>query len=177
MSDEILTAAQRRELAAFAGVTDGGELDDAALLGAAAERIGLEGEMAIDPDGVLELERGDILVVLEAVPDEDAELVDRPDLLHLGVYLRTEGEADRAALQRVGLLDPDPQAGGEAEEGWSAAWWGSACTTLSRDAPLSAQMEALHRVMNSAEAVLERQDVDPFFEELDALLLDEEEAD
>jgi hypothetical protein len=176
VSEDILTDAERRDLAHYAGVSAGPSLDDAALLGVVAEKIGLEGEMAVDPDGILELERGDVLVVLETVSDDDVDHVDRPDLLHLGVYLRTGSDADRSALEEAGLLEPaSPGDGADVEAGWSLAWWGAACTTLPRDAALPARMEALHRVMNSAEAVLARGELGSFFEELDSLLLDEDD--
>jgi hypothetical protein len=175
MTDDILTDAQRRDLADYAGVSAGPALDDAALLGAAAERIGLEGEMAVDPDGLIELERGDLLVILEAVAGEDAQYVDRPDLLHLGVYVKADSAGRRAELEAAGLLEPaDADGAQEVEGGWVLAWWGTSATTLPRDAPLPAQMEAMHRVMNSSEAVLERGAIGPFFDELDGFLLDED---
>jgi hypothetical protein len=178
VSDEaLLTQAQRQELLAFVGEADSAA-DDAELVGAAADRIGLTGEMAIDGAGVLELERGDVLVVLEAVGDEDAELVDHPELLHMGVYLKADAPGRREELEQAGLLDPpeagEPADGTPEEEGWAFTWWGALCTRLRRDAPLPDQMEALHRIMNEAEGVVERGSVEPFFERLGDLVLDEE---
>jgi len=170
MSDDaILTPAQRAELAAFAGV--GETDDDAALLSAVADRIGLTGEMAIDPDGIVELERDDVLVVLEAVADEDRGETDEPDALHLGVYLHVQSEAEREALEDDDLLEVAEE--GDPQDEWALAWWGAFPTTLARDAPLSAQMRALHAVMNEAHAVLERRDVGEFHTRLGWLMQDD----
>lgn len=171
MSDDaILTAAQRAELAQFAGVQAGD--DDAALLGAVAERIGLTGEMAIDPDGIVELERDDVLVILEAVPDEDRHETDQPDLLHLGVYLKVATAEQRQALEDDDLLEVAAE--DERDEEWALAWWGAFPTTLERNAPVSAQMRALHAVMNEAHAVLTRRDVGDFHTRLAWLMHDDE---
>jgi hypothetical protein len=175
--DPILTATQRRELLAFAGAANP-DMDDADLLGAAAEQIGLFGEMAIDADGVLELERGDVMVVLESVAEHDAELVERPDLLHLGIYLRADSPERRSALEEAGLVDPpepdEPVGAADDEAGWALAWWGALCTRLPRAATLPVQMQALHQVMNEAEAVLERGEVGPFFDRLSDVILEDE---
>jgi hypothetical protein len=175
--DPILTGTQRGELLAFAPAAEDG-MDDAGLLEAAAEKIGLSGEMGIDADGVLELERGDVMVVLESVAEEDAEMVERPDLLHLGVYLRVDSPDRRAQLEEAGLVDPpepgETEAGSPEEAGWVLAWWGALCTRLPRDATLPAQMEVLHQVMNEAETVLERGEVGPFFDRLDDVILDDD---
>jgi hypothetical protein len=179
MTDEsLLTPSQRRELIAFAAPAADAAMDDAELIGAAAERIGMTGDMAIDDAGVLELERDGVLVVLEAVPDEDAELVEHPGMLHLGVYVQAGEPARRAELEEAGIIDP-PEPGEEAdgtpeEDGWAFAWWGANTTRLPREAPLPVQMQAMHDVMTEAVAVLERGSVGPFFDRLGDLLLDEE---
>lgn len=170
--DAILTDAQRAELARFAGVDAGG--DDAELLGAAAERIGLTGEMAIDPEGIIELERDDVLVILEAVPDEDRHETDQPNALHLGVYLQVKTAEQRQALEDDDLLEVAAE--DEADEEWALAWWGAFPTTLQRDAAVSEQMTALHKVMNEAHAVLERRDVGEFHNRLAWLILDDGEG-
>jgi hypothetical protein len=179
MTDEsLLTPSQRRELIEFAAPTADAAMDDAELIGAAADRIGLTGEMAIDDAGVLELERDGVLVVLEAVPDEDAELVEHPGMLHLGIYVQAEDPARRAELEESGLIDPPEPGevveGMPEEDGWAFAWWGAHCTRLPREAPLAVQMQAMHNVMNEAVAVVERGSVGPFFDRLGELLLDEE---
>jgi hypothetical protein len=182
--NDILTPSQRRELAAYAGI-DGTGLDDAGLLERVASRIGLTGELAIDPEGIVELERGDVLVALESVPEEDAHLVHRPDLLYVSVALRTRSTGERDELVKAGLLDPpDPDAPEEsltlraddapADEDWNFAWWGAFRTVLPTDAGVATQMEALHRVMEEASAVLERGEVGPFFERT-AWLRDEDD--
>jgi hypothetical protein len=178
MSESILTAPQRAELIAFTGDNAGSELDDADLIGAAAERIGLTGDMAIDEAGALELERDGILVVLDAIDDEDAEYVDHPDRLHVGVYLRAETPERRAELEDAGLVDPpepDMETDGTPEaDGWAFAWWGAHATTLERTAPLPRQMQVLNDVMNEAEAVLERGAVGPYFDRLKDVILEDE---
>jgi hypothetical protein len=175
--DPILTEAQRRELLAFAD-TAKPAMDDAELLGAAAEQIGLSGEMAVDTDGVLELERGDVMVVLESVAEEDVALVERPDLLHLGIYLRADSADRRTALEEAGLIDPPDtdETGSDTpdEAGWALAWWGALCTRLPREAALPLRMQTLHQVMNEAEAVLERGEVGPFFDRLSDVILEDE---
>jgi hypothetical protein len=175
--DAILTAAQRRQLVEFTGMT-AGDIDDEELVGAAAERVGMTGELAIDADGVLELERGDVLVVLESVAEEDAGAVEHPELLHLGIYLKADGPDRRAELEEAGLLDPpepdEPVHGTPEEDGWAFTWWGALCTQLPREAGLPEQMQVLERIMNEAEAVLERGEVDPFFARLGDIIVDDE---
>ena len=168
--DAILTAAQRAELAAFADVQPGD--DDGALLSAVADRIGLTGEMAIDPDGIVELERDGVLVILEAVAEEDRADTELPDALHLGVYLEVKSPAEREAFMNDDLLDgADDDDGGEE---WALAWWGAFPTSLQRNAPLSEQMRALHAVMNEAHAVLEKRDAGDFHSRLAWLIHDDE---
>lgn len=169
MSDEeILTPAQRRDVAAFADVAEPETLADEDLLSLAAEKIGLTGELAVDPDGILELEREQLLAVLEAVPDEDAHLVDHPDLLHLAVYVRPESEAERRELEAAELLEAGAGED-ELEDGWTYAWWGGMCTRLPRDADLPTQLAALHRALTEAETVLERRSLTGFFDRMDWL--------
>ena len=87
-TEEILTAQQRREVAEFTGAAHADTLDDEALLALAAEQIGMEGELAVDAGGMLELSRGPVLAILEPVDDEDAGLVEYPEQLQ-------DEEADR----------------------------------------------------------------------------------
>jgi hypothetical protein len=169
MADEqILTPAQRRDVAAFAEIADPEALGDEELLSVAAEKIGLTGELAVDPDGVLELERDQLLAVLEAVPDEDAHLVERPDLLHLAIYLRPESEEQRKEFEATELLEAG-SAEEELEDGWTYAWWGGIVTRLPREADLPTQMDALHRALEEAEGVLERRSLDGFFQRIEWL--------
>lgn len=163
--EDILTAEQRRAIAAFTDVPETNELNDEELLTRAADKIGLTGELAVDPDGVLELERDDLLAVLEAVPAEDAQLVERPDLLHLAVYVRPESEADRHALEDAELLEAGATED-ELEDGWTYAWWGGMCTKLPRDTDLPTQLTALHRALSEAETVLENRRLGDFFERM-----------
>jgi hypothetical protein len=173
VSDDILNEAQRRELAAYTGTSV--DLNDAELLTRAAERLGMEGELAVDPDGVLELELDDVTVVLEAVADEDRDEVEHPDLLHLAVLLRAASDEERTALNDADLVDDDVTAHGENGE-WLPAWWGSICTRLPVDAPISARMEALARVMHEARAVLERRDLTGFFDRIAWLQHDDDDG-
>jgi hypothetical protein len=173
--DEILSDAQRRDLAAYGSVPDGAAPDDSELLSRAAERVGMTGELAVDPEGIIELMRDDILVVLESVADDDRELVDHPDLLHLAILLRPRSDDERAELEQQNLLDPREPAQAEAGE-WTYAWWGSMATKLPRDTPLSTQMETLNRVMNEAEHVVERRELAGFFDRM-AWLQHEDDLD
>jgi hypothetical protein len=173
--DEILNDAQRRDLGAYAGIAAADTLADAELLSRAAERIGMTGELAVDPDGVVELMRDDLLVVLESVADEDRDLVDHPELLHLAVLLRPRSDEERAALEAADLLDPREPSQPDAGE-WTYAWWGSMATKLPRDTPLSAQMETLNRVLTEAEHVVERRELTGFFDRM-AWLQHEDDAD
>lgn len=170
MSDdeEILTPAQRRDVAAFAEVAEPDALGDEELLALAAEKIGLTGELAVDPEGVVELERDGLLAVLEAVPADDAHLVERPDLLHLAVYVQPESDARRRELEEAELLEAGSEEE-DLEDGWTYAWWGGMCTRLPRDTDLPAQMTALHRALTEAETVLERRSLDGFFERMEWL--------
>jgi hypothetical protein len=169
--DEVLSTTQRDELASFAGVAAAGA-DDEALLEAAAERIGMTGEMSIDPDGVVELVRGDIMVSLEAVTDEDRELVDHPDQLQLAVFLRPSSGDEREELEDHGFIDPPP---GDAlpDDEWAFAAWGAMCTRLSRSTGLPRQMEVLERAMTEAERVMEDGELDRFRDALSDLLHDD----
>lgn len=170
---EILTEQQRRDMAAYIGAGAGEELDDEALLTRAAEKIGLEGELAVDAEGVLELERDNVLVILESVMDEDAELMDHPNHLHLSVYLRPESEQQHAELVEADLLEEDAEeVAGENEEGWIYAWWGSMCTQLGRETALPQQLEALSRAMDEAEKLMERRDLPEFFKRMKWLELE-----
>jgi hypothetical protein len=173
--DEILSDAQRRDLADYVSATDAATADDSELLSRAAERMGMTGEMAVDPEGIIELMRDDILVVLESVADADRELVDHPDLLHLAILLRPRSADERAELERQNLLDPREPAQAEADE-WTYAWWGSMATKLPRDTSLSTQMETLNRVMNEAEHVVERGELAGFFDRM-AWLQHEDDLD
>lgn len=163
--DDILTPEQRRDVAAFADVPPTNELNDEELLSRAAEKIGLTGELAVDPEGILELEREQLLAVLEAVPPEDAHLVERPDLLHLALYVRPGSDQERQELERAELLEAGATED-ELEDGWTFAWWGGMCTRLPREADLPTQLDALHRALTEAEAVLERRSLDDFFERM-----------
>lgn len=174
MGEAILNDTQRRDLQAYTRA-EPGSLDDAGLLAAAADRMGMTGELAVDADGIIELMRDDALVVLEAVADEDRDLVDHPDLLHLAVLLRVRSADDRAALEKANLLDPDVP-GQQATDEWAYAWWGSMATRLPRDTPISAQMEALNRVMGEAEQVLHSRDLTGYFDRM-AWLQHEDEMD
>jgi hypothetical protein len=164
MSEVILNDTQRRDLQAYSDA-EPGSMDDAGLLSAAADRMGMTGELAVDAEGILELVRDDVLVVLEAVADEDRDLVDHPDLLHLAVLLRVRTAEDRAALEKANLLDPDVP-GEAAADDWAYAWWGSMATRLPQDTPISSQMEALNRVMGEAEQVLRNRDLAGFFDRM-----------
>lgn len=170
--EEILSPQQRRDIAAFAGVPELNELNDEELLSRAAEQIGLTGELAVDPEGILELERDELLAVLEAVPAEDAHLVERPDLLHLAVYVRPESEAERRELEEAELLEAGAVEN-ELEDGWTYAWWGEMCTRLPRETDLPTQLTALHRALTEAETVLERRHLGDFFERMQWLDNDE----
>jgi hypothetical protein len=166
MSDEeILSPQQRRDVAAFVDLPLDSRSTDEQLLTQAADKIGLTGEHAVDPDGILELEREPLLVVLEAVPPEDAGLVERPDLLHLALYLRPESEEQRRQLEEAELLEAG-DSDDELEDGWTYAWWGGMCTRLPRDTDLPTQLTALHRALEEAEAVLERGSLGDFFERM-----------
>lgn len=165
MSDEeILTAQQRRDVAAFTGTADPADLDDEALLTLAADRIGMEGELAIDAEGMVELSRGNVLVILESVEAEDAQYVEYPDRLHLAVYVQPESDAERRELEDANLLEPEDDADALEAEGWRYAWWGALCTNLPRDADLPTQMQTLQRVLAEAEAALAEQSPDRFLE-------------
>lgn len=174
MSDEeqILSARQRQETAGWLGVPDAEQLSDEELLTRAADRIGLEGELAIDEEGVLELEQDDLLLVLEEVTDEDAELVEHPELLHLSVYLRPRSPDDRTDLVEADLLEEEAEAIGD--EGWTYAWWGAMCTQLPKDASLPTRLEALHRAMGEAAALRERRDLPAFFKRMKWLELEDD---
>jgi hypothetical protein len=177
--DEILNDGQRRDLAAYGSVSNPDAADDSELLSSAAERMGMTGELAVDPDGIIELMRDDILVVLESVSDEDRDLVDHPELLHLAILLRPRSEEGRAELERANLLDPREPAQSDSDgmaSEWAYAWWGSMATKLARDTPLSTQMETLNRVMNEAELVVEQGELTGFFDRI-AWLQHEDEMD
>ena len=149
----ILTTSQRDALVSYVRIANAAELDDEALLEAVAEKIGMTGEMSLDPDGIVELMRGDILVALHAVSDDDLETVDHPEQLQLAVFLRPTSAADRAELEQSQLIEPYEDA--DADEDWAIAGWGAICTRLPRDANLAQQMEVLEQVMTEAEAVVE----------------------
>jgi hypothetical protein len=174
LSDEILTDAQRRDLAAYTGTSL--DLNDGELLTRAAERMSMEGELAIDPEGVLELELDNVIVVLEAVADEDRAEVEHPDRLYMALLLRAQSDEQRKALRDSDLVDEDAEPYGEAGD-WLPAWWGSMCTRLPADASLSSQLEALTRVMQEAQAVLERKDLAGFFDRMAWLQLDDDGED
>jgi len=166
MSDEeILSQEQRRDVAAFAGVPEPSELSDEDLLARAAEKIGLTGELAVDAEGILELERDNLLAILEAVPPEDAHLVERPDLLHLAVYVRPASEEDRKALEQAELLEAGAT-DDELEDGWTYAWWGGMCTNLPREMDLPTRLTALERALSEAAMVVERRTLGDFFERM-----------
>lgn len=174
MSDEqILSARQRQEMAEWLDSPEAAGLSDEELMTRAAERIGLEGELAIDEEGVLELEQDNLLVILEAVAEEDAELVEHPDLLHLSAYIRPASPEERLDLVEADLLEEEAESIGD--EGWTYAWWGAMCTQLPRDATLPTQLEALHRAMAQAAALLERRDLPAFFKRMKWLELESEE--
>jgi hypothetical protein len=166
--DQILTPAQRLDLAAAAGVEHDAGMTDADLLTVFAESIDMSGELAIDPDGVLELGQDDVLVSLGSVPDEDRELADHPDLLHLSIMLRPGSAEEQTRLEEADLLEPGEDRHGEEDE-WVFAWWGSLCTKLPRDTGIAEQLKALHRVMNEAQQVVERRDIGDFFERIEWL--------
>lgn len=164
---DILTGQQRQDMAAYVGAGADEQLDDEALLTRAAEKIGLEGELAVDSEGVLELERDNVLVILESVMDEDAELMDHPNHLHLSVYLRPESKEQHAELVEADLLEEDAEeVAGENEEGWIYAWWGSMCTQLGRETSLPQQLEALSRTMDEAQKLMERRDLPEYFKHM-----------
>lgn len=163
--EEILSPKQRRDVAAFVDLSLDFQPTDEDLLTRAAEKIGLTGELAVDPDGILELEREPLLAVLEAVPPEDAELVERPDLLHLALYLRPDSDEHRRELEEAELLEAG-DVDDELEDGWTYAWWGGICTRLPRDTDLPTQLTALHRVLEEAEVVMERGSLGDFFERI-----------
>jgi hypothetical protein len=175
MSNDILTDGQRRDLASFTSTSL--DLNDSELLSRAADRIGMEGELAIDPDGILELELDDVIVVLESVADEDRDEVDHPDMLHMAVLLRAATAERRGSLVESDLVDEDASAWDEGGE-WVPAWWGSMATRLPQDAPLSTRLEALTRAMQESHGVLERRDLTGFFDRMAWLQMeDEDDAD
>lgn len=175
LTDDILNDAQRRDLATYTATSL--DLNDSELLTRAAERMGMEGELAVDPDGVLELELDDVIVILEAVADEDRDSVDHPELLHLAVMLRAPDATARRALIDADLVDEDavPDSTGTGDAEWVPAWWGSMCTRLPVGAPIPDQLEALNRVMQEAHAVVERGEVTGFFDRMAWLQLDDDE--
>ncbi|CAN5641991.1 hypothetical protein BH23GEM9_BH23GEM9_06830 [soil metagenome] len=178
MSDDeqILTPAQRHDLAAFAETGPAEDMEDADLLSLAAGKIGMTGELAVDPDGVLELQRDNLLVALEMVPEEERDDFEHADLLHLSIMLSPASEEERAELERSELLEPGEARHGENGE-WINAWWGSMSTNLHRTTGIARQMEALERVMTQAEAVVERGSIDGFFEALVWLRAEDDEDD
>lgn len=163
MSGEILTDAERQDLVQYTGTSR--DLSDEELLTRAAEKIGMEGELAVDPEGVLELELDEVAVVLEKVADEDRDEVDHPELLQLTVLLRAESEDQREALMQADLVDDDTTPHGDGGQ-WLPAWWGSMCTRLPADAAISARLEAVNRVMHEAQAVMERRELAGFFDRM-----------
>jgi hypothetical protein len=163
MDDEVLTTSQRTALVEYAGVVNAAAMDDTALLEAVAEKIGMTGEMSIDPDGIAELQRGDVLITLAAVADEDRELVDHPEQLQLAVFVRPGSAEERRALEQSELIEPEAN-DEEQDAEWAFASWGAMCTRLPRDADLARQMEMLEQVMTEAEAVLEDGNLDRFHE-------------
>jgi hypothetical protein len=171
--DQILTPAQRLDLAAAAGIEHDASVSDADLLTLFAEKIDMSGELAIDPEGVLELGQDDVLVSLGTVPDEDRELADHPDLLHLSIMLRPGSAEEQTRLEEADLLEPGEDRHGEDNE-WVFAWWGSLCTQLPRDTGIAEQLKALHRVMMEAQQVVERGDVGDFFERIEWLRHDDD---
>jgi hypothetical protein len=171
--DQILTPAQRLDLAAAAGIEHDASVSDADLLTLFAEKIDMSGELAIDPEGVLELGQDDVLVSLGTVPDEDRELADHPDLLHLSIMLRPGSAEEQTRLEEADLLEPGEDRHGEDNE-WVFAWWGSLCTQLPRDTGIAEQLKALHRVMMEAQQVVERGDVGDFFERIQWLRHDDD---
>jgi hypothetical protein len=171
--EPVLTPAQRLDLAVFSGLQDDADLSDAELLARFAEHIDMTGELAVDPDGVLELERDDILVALETVPEDDRAFADHPDLLHLSIMLRPASDEELQRLEQAELLDPGEDRHGEAED-WIFAWWGSLCTNIPRDAAISRQLLALNRVMDDARRVVERGSIGDFFDRLQDLRIDDD---
>jgi hypothetical protein len=170
MTEDILSQAERRELATYTGTSL--DMNDSELLSHAADRMGMEGELAIDPEGVLELELDGVLVVLESVAAEDRDEVDHPDRLHLAVLLDAAEEEARARLREADLLDDDAVPVGD-DGRWVPAWWGSMCTRLGDDAPLSTRLEAVNRVMQEAHTVLARGELAGFFDRMAWLQLDD----
>jgi hypothetical protein len=162
--EEILTAQQRRDVAAYTGTADPDALDDEELLTIAADRIGMEGELAVDAGGMVELSRDNLLVILESVEAEDAHYVEHPDRLHLAVYVRPESDGERRELEDANLLEAAQEQGAVEADGWTYAWWGAMCTNLPKDADLPTQMETLQRVITEAEAALAEQSPDRFVE-------------
>ncbi|HSJ23321.1 MAG TPA: hypothetical protein VK929_01470 [Longimicrobiales bacterium] len=178
MSESILTATERQDLAQYTGTSV--DLNDEELLTRAAEKIGMAGELAVDPEGVLELELDEVAVVLEKVADEDRDEVDHPELLHLTVLLRAETEDQREALQQADLVDDDTTPYGD-DGRWLPAWWGSMCTRLPADTSISTRLETVNRVMDEAQGVVERRELAGFFDRMawlqhDDEIIDEEEA-
>lgn len=183
MSEDILSPAQRAELRAFTAAANsastngqGNGDDDAALLGAAAERIGMTGELAVDPEGGLELERDGILVALDTVAEEDTAEVEHPELLHVAVYVRPDSGERRVALQQAELLDGDDDLE-QLEGGWLYTWWGGGCTTLPRTLALPDQMQALERIMTAAEDAIEAMDVNVYDEAVGELYMGDEDGE
>jgi hypothetical protein len=174
VSDDILSGAQRRDLAAYTSTSV--DLNDGELLTRAAERMGMEGELAIDPEGVLELEFDGIIVVLESVAEEDRAEVEHPENLYLAVLLRASTDEERNKLLEADLVDEDAEPYGDGGD-WLPAWWGSMCTRLSADASLSDQLEALNRVMHEAQAVRQRGELAGFFDRMAWLQLDDDSAE
>jgi hypothetical protein len=174
MSEAILNTSQRRDLAQYTSTSV--DLNDTELLTRAADRLGMEGELAVDPDGILELELDDVIVVLESVSDEDRNEVLHPDMLHLAVLLRAGSPEQQKALREADLIDEDAEPHDELGE-WVPAWWGSMCTRLPADAPISTQLEAIHRVMQEAQAVLARRDLAGYFDRMAWLQLDDDAED
>jgi hypothetical protein len=175
-ADGMLSAAQREELLAYTATAADDAPDDAELLSRAADRIGMTGELAIDQEGVLELQRDNILVVLESVADEDRELVDHPELLHLAILVRPDSPAERKALEKANLLDA-PSDPPDVADDWTYAWWGSMCTQLPRLTGLSIQLETLNRVMGEAERVMKQRDLTGYFDRMAWLQHEDDIAD
>ncbi|HSJ13114.1 MAG TPA: hypothetical protein VK939_01790 [Longimicrobiales bacterium] len=163
-NQDILNAEQRRDVVAFTGAADADTLDDEALITLAAEQIGMEGELAVDAGGMVELSRDNLLVILESVEDDDAQYVEHPDQLHLAVYLRPESDADRQRLEDADLIEKSDEPDALEADGWTYAWWGAMCTRLSKETDLPTQMETLHRVLGEAEAAVAAASPDRFFE-------------
>jgi hypothetical protein len=174
MSDEILRDDERRDLAAYTSTSL--DMNDEELLTRAADRIGMEGDLAVDPDGILELERDDVVVILEPVAPEDRDEVDHPDMLHMAILLKAPAEEQRRRLVEDDLVDEEAMAWDE-ESQWVPAWWGAMCTRLPADSPLSTRLEALNRTMQEAHAVLERRDVTGFFDRMAWLQHEDEQVE